>query len=258
MRAAPREIVCDLAASRSTLIDVVYPPDTEFPTHVHTAAYLALVVRGEYDEWSPRRRRAGTGDVVEYAAGSRHAVRTAGNPVRVFHVAMEDGAFPDHPMRAGMLWQLARETTGAADDASRLVRESIALELIDWPDSGTHESAGRPVWLAATKRRLRDGYGARVTLRSLADGAGLHPSHFAREFRRWTGMTAGTFLRRMRLAAAVHRLTTTARPAARIAIETGFSDQSHMGRVFRRFLGATPAAFRASLACGGSPDSIDP
>ena len=31
---------------------------------------------------------------------------------------------------------------------------------------------------------------------------------------------------------------------ADIAIETGFTDQSHLTRVFRRSLGETPAAFR--------------
>jgi transcriptional regulator GlxA family with amidase domain len=45
-------------------------------------------------------------------------------------------------------------------------------------------------------------------------------------------------------------LLDTERPVAEIALETGFSDQSHLTRVFRRALGETPAALRRRFRHG--------
>ena len=46
------------------------------------------------------------------------------------------------------------------------------------------------------------------------------------------------------------RLLDTERPVADIALETGFTDQSHLTRVFRRSLRETPAAFRRRFRHG--------
>ena len=40
----------------------------------------------------------------------------------------------------------------------------------------------------------------------------------------------------------------TRQPLASIALEAGFTDQSHLTQVFRRATGVTPGRFRASLA----------
>jgi AraC family transcriptional regulator len=40
----------------------------------------------------------------------------------------------------------------------------------------------------------------------------------------------------------------TGQPLASIALEVGFTDQSHLTQVFRRTTGVTPGQFRSSLA----------
>lgn len=56
-------------------------------------------------------------------------------------------------------------------------------------------------------------------------------------------MTAGQYLRRIRVAEAVCLLKHSDETLTEIALETGFADQSHRGRYLEGFLGQTPASF---------------
>ena len=93
---------------------------------------------------------------------------------------------------------------------------------------------------------MREEYRHRVTLDDLAGAEGRHPAHLARAFKSRWGMTTGDVLRRVRVAAAVRLLQETDAPLSVVAVEAGFSDQSHMGRWLRRYVGLTPGNVRAS------------
>ena len=73
--------------------------------------------------------------------------------------------------------------------------------------------------------------------------AGYSPWHFLRAFQQTTGMTPHAFqlLCRVRLVRAMLRADTA---AADLAVSAGFSDQSHMHKVFKRHHGMTPGEFR--------------
>jgi AraC-like DNA-binding protein len=85
-----------------------------------------------------------------------------------------------------------------------------------------------------------------LTLAKLSAVAAMSKYHFLRTFQHASGMTPHQYLlgRRIRAAAAV--LRTTERPVARVAFDQGFADLAAFNRSFRRFIGATPTAFRES------------
>ncbi len=86
-----------------------------------------------------------------------------------------------------------------------------------------------------------------LTLEDLAEQTGYSPYHFARLFRQATGDTPHQFVIRHRIKEAQHLLRNTDLPIAQIAIETGFTHQSHLTRVFKRFVSTTPKAFRHDI-----------
>ena len=67
---------------------------------------------------------------------------------------------------------------------------------------------------------------------------------FSRAFRRRHGLSPQPFRALLRLNAARRLLRAGVAPAA-VAADTGFADQSHLGRDFRRAFGVTPARYRA-------------
>jgi AraC-like DNA-binding protein len=61
-------------------------------------------------------------------------------------------------------------------------------------------------------------------------------------------MSLHGYRQRLRLAAALQRLEEGERDLAALAHDLGYSSQSHLGAVFRRELGVTPAQARLELA----------
>jgi len=85
-----------------------------------------------------------------------------------------------------------------------------------------------------------------MDLAELAGIAGLSVYHFARAFKQSTGVTPHHYLVRRRIERAREMLARSELPLSEIALAAGFSDQSHLARVFRQMLGITPGRFRWS------------
>lgn len=82
------------------------------------------------------------------------------------------------------------------------------------------------------------------SLGDLALLAGRSPSHFAKKFRHSTGLSVHRFINRRRVQASLHLLKTGSLPLAHVALELGFSSQSHFTRLFSEMTGMTPARYR--------------
>jgi AraC family transcriptional regulator len=83
-----------------------------------------------------------------------------------------------------------------------------------------------------------------VTLETLALECGLSRSHFARAFKKTTGLPPHRWLLDRRVERARELLLNSALPIADIADLCGFADQSHFTRVFTNALGVSPGEWR--------------
>jgi AraC family transcriptional regulator len=86
-----------------------------------------------------------------------------------------------------------------------------------------------------------------LTVAELAGIAGASPSHFSRMFRAACGESPHRYVRKRRLDLAERLIAGSQLSLADIALEAGFSDQSHLNRVMRVERGWTPAQYRRSL-----------
>lgn len=83
-----------------------------------------------------------------------------------------------------------------------------------------------------------------VSLAEVARECALSRSHFSKAFKQTTGQTPHAWLVAQRVEAARRLLGNAALPIAEIAAACGFSDQSHLTRVFSAHVGTSPARWR--------------
>jgi len=81
-----------------------------------------------------------------------------------------------------------------------------------------------------------------VSVETLAREAGLSPAHFARAFTRSVGRPPHQHLLALRLERARALLGAPDARLSDVALRTGFADQAHFTRQFRRAFGVTPGA----------------
>ena len=83
-----------------------------------------------------------------------------------------------------------------------------------------------------------------LTNQDLAYVVRLSPGHFSRAFKSSFGEPPQDYLRRLRIEAAKKMMRASTESLASVAVECGFSDQSHFCQLFRRLIGISPAAWR--------------
>lgn len=147
-----------------------------------------------------------------------------------------------------------------ADAATRgVLYEALARVFVVKLLSGYGERRTEPLDPASelgTKRYKRvldcvaERYGRALTVEDMARAAGMSSSAFAHAFKAALGDTPHQFLTRYQVERAQAMLREGDAALIDVALACGFSDQSHLGRVFKRVAGVTPTAYRRRLSGG--------
>ncbi len=139
-------------------------------------------------------------------------------------------------------------------DAGERATELVAAMLEQVDAYRVASGAPRP---ARLRRALADGARELLaerpgrSLDTLARTLAISPHHLSRVFREVTGETISRHRMRLRTRAALERIADGERDLARVAVDAGFVDQSHLCRVVASETGETPSALRAALAPTG-------
>jgi AraC family transcriptional regulator len=132
--------------------------------------------------------------------------------------------------------------------ASSLLQVEVARR--DAPDPDIR-SGGLPQWkIRRLKQYIEEHLSEPIRVVDLSDMVGLSATHFSRAFRRSLGEAPHVYLIRRRLERARHLMLTSDMALSELAIACGFSDQAHFCKLFRRYTGKTPGAWRRERCPG--------
>jgi len=92
------------------------------------------------------------------------------------------------------------------------------------------------------RQYIEDDYAERITLSQLAQLVSLSPYYLLRVFHAEVGMPPYEYLESVRIRHA-QRLIESGKPLAEVALEVGFSSQSHLTRHFKKIIGVPPGQY---------------
>ncbi len=94
---------------------------------------------------------------------------------------------------------------------------------------------------------MHDNCGRELNLSEIAANAYLSEFHFARLFKKFSGMTPHAYLALLRIERARRLLAETDLSIIEVGARVGYASQSHFTKIFREATGLTPRAFRKGI-----------
>jgi AraC-like DNA-binding protein len=154
---------------------------------------------------------------------------------------------PPLPRLLPYIGGLATQTDADALEELAIGFAGAAVEAVvdRRPASGGTAGAREERRIAESVRRIERELCDPLPLARLAAEAAMSPYHYLRTFTRVVGTTPHRFVLRARLEQAARALRKTDAPVATVALDAGFGDLSSFHGSFRRWFGASPAAYRA-------------
>jgi AraC family transcriptional regulator len=126
--------------------------------------------------------------------------------------------------------------------ASRLVESAYGKE--EFP--GSHEIA--PARISRVVDHIENHLGRTLHLSELSEAAGLSRVQFLRQFKKATGRSPHAYIVERRIERAKQLLKRPDSTLIGVALDLGFSNQSHFSQVFRKAVGIPPSQWRSSQA----------
>lgn len=237
-----------------------------YPWHLHEELQIQAIEEGLGSlAFRGREHPTSAGSLLLVPPGEVHTNRhstPAGCTYRVLNLAPElvarifgsERAFSlnEPVVRDRELFRLFVATHARLEEMpSRLAGDVLLLRLLEQVFQRTSgvsrlEGCGREERLGVRRVRehLIQHHAENVSLEQLSRVANMSPFHLHRVFTREVGMSPHAFQTTVRIARA-KLLLYQGRPLRLVAAETGFADQSHFTREFKRFVGLTPGVFRS-------------
>jgi len=101
--------------------------------------------------------------------------------------------------------------------------------------------------ILAIQVRLEQDYGQAISIEGLAAEFNMSPRNFSRRFKQATGESPSQYLQRVRMEAAKELLHDPDMSISQIAYQVGYDDLSYFSRLFNRYTGALPQAYRDDI-----------
>ncbi len=129
--------------------------------------------------------------------------------------------------------------------------ENLLLDIYKKYLKQKTSSKKTPAWAKELKEIIQDQIDTNLSLslKEVSESLNVHPTYLSREFSKYfDNLSFGDYIRKLRIEKAVHLLNESNHSLAEIAYLTGFSDQSHFNRIFKKYTGQNPSELRKKIS----------
>lgn len=238
-----------------------------YPRHWHDDLYLGAIEGGRgFLEYGGTRHATPRGTLMIVPPGEIHANQKEDCAFRCLFVPFEalqttvehftEQEIPSITFRGGLIedpqtFAKLVEVHRLLDSANATLASDSAVAHFLTSLVTSHSTTGVPSFRGNLQERaavlrarkyLEEHFADRVTLQVLARLTRLSPFHLNRSFCRQIGMPPHAYQIQVRISRA-KSLLRSGRGISETASTTGFVDQSHFSRQFKKFVGVTPGQF---------------
>jgi AraC-like DNA-binding protein len=129
--------------------------------------------------------------------------------------------------------------------------ENLLMEVFNKYIKQKSSQKKTPAWVKELKEIIQDHVDTNLSLTEISKNLSIHPSYLSREFSRYfNDLSFGEYIRKLRIEKAIQLISEHRYSLTEIAYLTGFSDQSHFTRIFKKHTGKSPLAFKKELGKG--------
>lgn len=238
------------------LSETLYHPYTNVPLHYHKNFYICYVLKGQYSEkYLKSKARCSQGDIVIHPGYLAHSNLFDDKGGICFNIELTGSRqteiqsldnFKIFDNTSGLLKSTIQKIHieyKTCDVFSPTIIEGLLLEAIGYTARETSKTSSS-YWLKKAKAIIEINNYSGISLSRIAAELNISPSHLAREFKRASGITIGEYIRNLKIKMAKEKLQNKNEDILNIALEFGFSDQSHFTKTFKKITGLTPSRYR--------------
>lgn len=242
-----------------TLTDTVYTHD-KVDWHYHENAYFTFILQGNVLEGNKKDiYNCSAGDLLFHNWQESHYNIKPEGFTRGFHIEIEEDWFNKLDFKTGKLqgsiniadpdlklimYKIFKEIK-ADDQSSPLSIQALLLETLSKMLRNHHrESDKKPTWVSELNLILNDRFSDHLTLDYLSKTLDIHPVHLSRDFSKHFNSGLGEYIRKLKVQKSLQLIAQKKYNLTTIALDCGFSDQSHFTRCFKEINGITPSQYR--------------
>lgn len=222
--------------------------------HYHENFHLSLLIEGAHIEKRKNReylRRSG--DLIVCYAGEQHEFKTQTYSKNI-NIELESSFLIRNGISDEKITQSLLENPFAKVSVLKAFHEcnfkdefshtSLQMLILDLISPTCRVAIKKPFWIKTLEEILKDRWTENISLNELSNLVEVHPVTISKNFPRFFGCSLGEYRRSYRTIKGLDLLKNSSLTASEVAIDCGFSDQSHFIRDLKKFTGFTPTSYK--------------
>ena len=230
-----------------------YNPETKVANHFHGKPYLCLLVSGSYQEKSYKDSEIiKTGTTLFRPANYEHANNFSNDKGVCLNIEINN---PEKYMLLNdfKISEINPQMKASIDVYKLLyfLMNGVSKDILNitcYESIFSHFDfspiKGKLNWIYKIKEQIRENPFAIISLSKLSIEFGLHPNYIVRKFKEVTGYKLSDYLNKTRLENSLPKLVSSTKNLTSIAYDSGFYDQSHFAKNFKKYFIVSPKEFR--------------
>ncbi|MFD2942548.1 AraC family transcriptional regulator [Flavobacterium notoginsengisoli] len=225
--------------------------------HSHNNAHITLFLKGGTTEKRKNfNETVGAGSLLFYHSDELHLNQNTLFPSRNINIEIEENLLKELQINEAtieksiqnssltkfLILKIFKET----QSADVFTNDNIRMLFSQLSQANTYleRYEKSPFWVKSLHELLNDCWNENPNLQDLATVLNLNPITISKHFPKYFGCTLGEYMRRIKINRSLPLIQTKENNLTEIALECGFSDQSHFIRTFKTQTGFLPKQFQ--------------